>query len=357
MTTFLQFPLLTPYPPSNPNRDDEGRPKTAQVGGAPRLRLSSQSIKRALRLAPDFAEGLAGNMGQRTKRLAEQVEAALAHEGVETAAARVAAEQVATAFGKMEAAKGVERAQRGTTLAFVSPEERAAALDIARRIVAGEEMPRDKDLAKLLLRRVDGAVDTAMFGRMMADSPDFNRDAAVQVAHAITTHRAPAGEDYFTAVDDLNTRDVDAGAGHLGKHGFGSGGYYLYACVTCDLLVSNLGGDRDLASRGAEALTRALATASPGGRRNSHANHPRAWYVRAEAGLEQPRDLTGAFFEPVRETPWLEHSIAALETMAGRLDRAYGTGADRREAVMNVATGTDTLDEVAAFAVGAVRDA
>ena len=37
MTTFLQFHLLTKIGPSNPNRDDQGRPKSALVGGAPRL--------------------------------------------------------------------------------------------------------------------------------------------------------------------------------------------------------------------------------------------------------------------------------------------------------------------------------
>ncbi|GIX15253.1 MAG: hypothetical protein KatS3mg118_3212 [Paracoccaceae bacterium] len=49
MTVFVQFHLLVPYPPSNPNRDDQGRPKQALIGGHPRLRLSSQSIKRAVR--------------------------------------------------------------------------------------------------------------------------------------------------------------------------------------------------------------------------------------------------------------------------------------------------------------------
>jgi CRISPR system Cascade subunit CasC len=179
----------------------------------------------------------------------------------------------------------------------------------------------------------------------------------VQVSHAITTHRAQSEEDYFTAVDDLNTRDVDAGAGHLGEHVFGSGVYYLYACVNCDLLVENLAGDRDLAARGAEALARALATASPGGKRNSHAHHPRASYIRAEAGPEQPRDLTGAFFDPVREAPWLEHSVTALEDMAAKLDRAYGTGKDRRETVMNVADGTGTLDGIVAFTADAMHGA
>ncbi len=47
MTTFIQLHLLTAYPPSNLNRDDLGRPKTAIVGGAERLRISSQSLHRA----------------------------------------------------------------------------------------------------------------------------------------------------------------------------------------------------------------------------------------------------------------------------------------------------------------------
>ena len=352
MTTFLQFHLLTPHPPSNPNRDDQGRPKMATVGGAPRLRLSSQSIKRALRMSPEFFEGLKGNMGQRTKRLGEEIEKSL--EG-EPEGVRAAAERVAAAFGKLESAKDPGRAQRSTTLAFVSPSEKETAIDMARRIVAGEVVAEGKELSKLVLQRADGAVDVAMFGRMMADTPDFNRDAAVQVSHAITTHRAQAQEDYFTAVDDLNTRDVDAGAGHLGEHAFGSGVYYLYACVNCDLLVRNLAGDRDLAARSAEALARALATASPGGKRNSHANHPRASYVRVEAGREQPRDLTGAFFHPVAETPWEQTSIEALEDMASKIDRAYGTGEDRIGRTMNLHSGEGTLADIVAFAGETIR--
>jgi CRISPR system Cascade subunit CasC len=41
MTDFLQLHLLTTYPPSNPNRDDLGRPKTAMIGGRMRQRISS----------------------------------------------------------------------------------------------------------------------------------------------------------------------------------------------------------------------------------------------------------------------------------------------------------------------------
>lgn len=49
MSRFVQLHVLTSYPPSNLNRDDTGRPKTALMGDALRLRISSQSQKRAWR--------------------------------------------------------------------------------------------------------------------------------------------------------------------------------------------------------------------------------------------------------------------------------------------------------------------
>ena len=110
--------------------------------------------------------------------------------------------------------------------------------------------------------------------RMLADNPDFNRDAAVQVSHAFTTHRAQAEDDFFTAVDDLKTRDEDAGGSHLGEHGFGSGVYYLYACVSVDLLVENLAGDGALAAEGLAALVEALATATPTDSRTASPTDP-----------------------------------------------------------------------------------
>jgi len=73
MSTFIQIHLLIPYPPSNPNRDDLGRPKTVVMGGAERLRISSQCLKRAWRELEVFAEAVKGHKGTRTKALGEQV--------------------------------------------------------------------------------------------------------------------------------------------------------------------------------------------------------------------------------------------------------------------------------------------
>lgn len=349
MTTFAQFHLLTTYPLSNPNRDDQGRPKQAMIGGAPRLRISSQSLKRAIRECSYFAQDLAGHTGTRTRRLATKLKAELIDQGASEVDAERVARQIGVAFSKLEP-KGTD----ATTLAFISPEEWRLARELAAKALAGEALPADNDLRKAVLRRADGAVDIAMFGRMLADSPDYNRDAAVQVAHAFTTHRAQAQDDWFAAVDDLKTRADDAGAGHLGEHGFGSGIYYLYACVNVDLLVENLDGDAALAAKGIEALARALATATPKGKQNSHAHHPRAVFMRVERGSQQPRDLSGAFHKAL--PPDERESVRALTEMAERIDRAYGASFDAH-CVMDVGAGKGTLAEVADFAAASVQAA
>lgn len=353
MTTFLQLHLLTTYPPSNPNRDDQGRPKSAIVGGTTRLRLSSQSVKRAVRTSEIFQRGLAGHIGDRTKLIGNKVREHVEARGAAPARALEIAQAVAAIFGKLEAQdKTRPDWVQGTTLAFISPEERRLALELADRALVGEALPKDKDLAKLVLRSADGAVDIAMFGRMLADNPDFNRDAAVQVGHAFTTHQAQIEDDFFTAVDDLKTRDEDAGGSHLGEHGFGSGVYYLYACVNCDLLVENLAGDAALAGEGLAALVEALATATPTGKQNSYAHRPRAAYLRAERGVAAPRDLSGAFFKAIGGGDLLADSVTELEAMVARIDHAYGPAFETC-AVMDVAKDRGSLAEIVAFARGA----
>ncbi len=355
MSRFLQLHYLTIYPLSNPNRDDLGRPKTASYGGAPRLRISSQSLKRAARLSDVMQAELKGHMGDRTQRIGEVVRESLAAAGASVERATEIATMVTDIFGKLDSAAGKKGAIRTRQLVFISPAERSAAIGLARRALAGESLPKDKDLKRLVLRTADGAADVAMFGRMLADDPDFNREAAVQVSHALTTHRALVEDDYYTAVDDLKLPSEDAGAGFVGEAGFGSGVFYIYACVNIDLLTQNLSEDRELAARAAGALAEALATATPSGKRNSFAHQTRACYIRAEKGGAQPRSLAGAFFKPVEGEDLLASSIAALEKMAESLDSAYGACCDESE-IMNVAAGRGTLKEIRDFVRRAVTD-
>ena len=343
MSRFLQLHLLTFFPPANLNRDDTGRPKTATVGGALRLRLSSQALKRAWRTSPAFATALEGHMGERTQRMGEVVRDHLLAGGTAAAKADEAAREIASLFGKIKDAKD-PNPTRIEQLAFIAPEERAGALALADRVLAGEKL--DLKTANLL-RTADTAADIALFGRMLAADPDYNREAAAQVAHAITTHRVTVEDDYYTAVDDLKRPTEDAGAGFLGEAAFGSGVFYLYLCVDRVLLLKNLAGDAALVATALGALVEAAATVAPRGKQNSYAALGRAGFVLAEKGDQQPRTLAGAFARPVVGDNMMEDSVKALQRFRGELDSAYGAGCSTA-ATMQLGVG-GTLAEIIAF--------
>ena len=352
MSRFLQLHLLIFYPPSNLNRDDTGQPKTATVGGVPRLRISSQSLKRAWRTSSVFADRLRDHRGQRTQRLGELIEKHLRDRGIAPERSLAIAREIAQHFGKVKPEKDKAPA-RTEQLAFVSPEERAAALAMAERIAKGEAITPAADQ---LLRHSDTAADIAMFGRMLADNPDFNREAAVQVAHAITTHRVTVEDDYYTAVDDLKTAEEDAGAGFVGELGFGSGIFYLYACVDILLLLRNLGEDPALAADAAGALAEAAATVAPKGKQPAFAARSRAHYVLAESGTAQPRTLAGAFIRPVEGSDLATTSTTRLEEWRAKLDEAYGPAADAHT-ILNVEDRRGSLRDVVEFSRDCVRSA
>lgn len=358
MNRFLQLHFLTFYPPANLNRDDLGRPKSATIGGVNRLRISSQALKRAWRTSETFEQSLGGHLGQRTRRIGEIVRAHLEAQGVQAAKALKIARDIARVFGKPKPETD-EHPTHTEQLAFISPEERGAALDLAERIAAGENFDPRKQ-ADHLLRRTDRAADIAMFGRMLADNPDFSREAAVQVAHAFTTHRVAIEDDFYTAVDDLKTRSEDAGAGFLGEAGFGAGVFYLYACVDANLLVRNLAGDTMLAATASAALVEAAATVAPDGKQASFASRARSHYILAEAGDYQPRTLAGAFLKPVapleHEGDTLAASVDRLTKARDAMTRAYGPCADQHSS-MDVAAGSGTLADILGFCRQAVETA
>lgn len=350
MSRFVQLHLLTSYPPSNLNRDDTGRPKTTLVGDANRLRVSSQSLKRAWRTSETFEATMTGHLGTRTKLMGKQAYEALKAGGVDDKAAREWAKLIAEQFGKPKSDKKTENDAdlEIEQLAHFSPEEKDAITALVATLVERKSKPTEDELN--LLSHPRRAVDIAMFGRMLANAADFNVEAAVQVAHAITVHRAAVEDDYFSAVDDLNQRG-DTGAGHIGERGFGAGLFYLYLAIDRELLTKNLGGDAALATRSLEALVNAITRVSPTGMQNSFASRAYAGYVLAEKGNQQPRSLVQAFLKPIKPfdgESLFDKSVAALESRYKNFDAVYGACADARYTV-NVETPQGSIEELATF--------
>ena len=174
------------------------------------------------------------------------------------------------------------------------------------------------------------APDIALFGRMLADNPKTNIDAACQVAHAISTHAVSRNEiDYFTAVDDLQPKD-ETGAGFLDVAYFNSACFYRYARIDFAKLVKNLGGNdnADLAQRSVEAFLRASEAAIPSGKKNSHAHECRPSFMLAVVRSKESAgwSLVNAFEKPINaesEQGLIEGSIHRLDEHFNRLQGFY----------------------------------
>lgn len=352
MSRFIQLHVLTAYPPANLNRDDTGRPKTALLGDSLRLRVSSQSLKRAWRTSEVFERGVGKHhLGTRTKLLGVELYKLLTDAEVGEKSARAWARSIAGQFGKLKADKKTDSNDdlQIEQLAHVSPAERVAADALAAACASRKTEPTSDELK--LLTRPRAAVDIAMFGRMLADTPAFNMEAAVQVAHAITVHKAAVEDDYFSAVDDLNQGLEDKGAGHIGERGYGAGLFYLYVCINRELLQQNLGGDAVLARQALEALLHAITQVAPTGMQNSFGSRAHASYLLAEKGDQQPRSLVQAFLKPVKpygERDMLALAVDALSQRRDNFDKVYGACADGR-CHFDVEKGEGSLAEVVAF--------
>jgi len=393
MSRFLQLHLLTSYPPANLNRDDLGRPKTAIMGGAMRLRVSSQSLKRAWRSSELFKSSLDGHVGTRTKRIGlNWIKPLLEEKGIrDPATIALWSQDFQKVFGEPEdlpTDKEIEGDTQSTQhllnkqLVHVAPVEELALKNLIGELAAflnseriehnpvlieiaelqekkakskKEEQKKISDkiakkLEALILKKTHTAADIALFGRMLASSPAYNVEAAAQVAHAISVHKVQVEDDFFTAVDDLNKGEEDRGAGHMGETEFGAGVFYLYVCINRELLLENLQNDVELANKTLAALLECAATIAPTGKQNSFASRAYASYILAEKGDQQPRSLAVAFLKPVEEPDMLGAAIQRLEEKRDNMDKVYGSCATARK-TMNAETGEGSLKGLIEFAM------
>ncbi|WP_370217449.1 type I-E CRISPR-associated protein Cas7/Cse4/CasC [Thalassolituus sp.] len=346
MSRFIQIHLLTSYPPANLNRDDQGRPKTARMGGYDRLRVSSQSLKRRWRTSEIFEQAMVDNIGTRTKRLGVEVCDALLAAGIKEKQAKDWATEIAGVFGK-----GKKDSLEIEQLVHVSPEERQSIDSLVAKLIEEGRKPEKEELD--LLREKTTAVDIALFGRMLASKPEFNVEAACQVAHAISVHSVVIEDDYFTAVDDLNDGREDAGSSHIGETGFAAGLFYSYICVNRQQLIENLRGDSELADKAIGALIEAAVKVAPSGKQNSFAQQGYASYVLAEAGDQQPRSLAVSYLKPVEmrgygAADYLTQAMDAIRAQKAGFDQAYGACSDRSYE-LSVSEGKGNLQEMLAF--------
>jgi CRISPR system Cascade subunit CasC len=313
---FVDFHVIQTVPPSCVNRDDTGSPKTAIYGGVTRARVSSQSWKRAMRqvFKENFSEE---ELGQRTKRIIEMVAEKIQRRDpskTDVEAQQLAAKALKAAGVQTErkaSKKSNKSSQTSDEQKKSPPDDEAEGIEVTKALFFMSTKQAD-NLAALLLANEDPSksdvqnvlkknhgVEIALFGRMVADDPTLNVDAASQVAHAISTHWASNEYDYYTAVDDRKPEDT-AGAGMIGTIEFNSATLYRYATVAAHELYFQLAEDSTALAKAVAVFARAFITSMPTGRQKTFANRTLPSAVMVTLRTDQPLNLVDAFEKPIR---------------------------------------------------------
>ena len=347
----IQIHMLQNYAPSNLNRDDTGSPKSAYFGGVQRGRISSQCLKRSIRLSETFQDAFKEDslLATRTKRLPGLVEEALKtltddEKAIAAIVQRVP--EIGKAADRSKRSSDKDGVLKTSQLIFIGQNE---ILPLAEQLLKlyqdnGVKAWPKIDLTKNLGRLLPRSVDIALFGRMTTSSPFVDIQAAVQVAHALSANAVEQEFDYFTAVDDLQP-EAEPGAGMIGDVEYNSSTYYKYINVHWDGLVENLGDDVAIARQAVSALLEAAAIAQPSGKQNTFAAHNLPDLVLVEVREKNlPVSYANAFIQPARsdfKRTLMQDAVTKLNEYMDRIGTAYNLDEVDERAMMT------TLPDVA----------
>ncbi|MCP4700884.1 MAG: type I-E CRISPR-associated protein Cas7/Cse4/CasC [Gammaproteobacteria bacterium] len=382
--TRVQIHALKNHAASNLNRDDTGRPKELYFGGVPRLRLSSQSIKKAIRTGEVFEQFRAhahaaygASKMLRTTLISSLLRRKFAAAGaISETESKAAIQEILTLF-KKEDAKKEEKTSDGdlkTQLLALSEAEidaiAAHFLSVPDRSAKNWAKKALDEYAKQRKERAlrdDLSPEMQLFGRMITTDRIFsNIDAPLQVAHAFTTHQAKIERDYWTGVGDSVEENNMQGSDMIDVRRFGSGVFYHYACLDVDLLTQNMRTAfpnlekeklTELVKDLIHAFVLAFATQNPTGYQNSFASHAPADMLAIETGGFFPHSAAGAFEIPVEADKnknysvkggYLQGSIEALRKWDQKRQKKYAGYTGKLESMGLHEEDAHTLDSLIA---------
>jgi CRISPR system Cascade subunit CasC len=357
----IELHTLTAHAPSNLNRDDFGRPKTAYFGGVERARISSQALKRAIRTSDYLAQTLGSKLSTRSRDIPKLIYDELKPRFEDRLdRLQTACEAVTHTLGKPDTKRsGDEGDLYLSQIVFVTPDEMGRLKKVVTGLVASnDKLSKPKTLSNTLAKdagldtKPRDAVDMALFGRMTTDDANefAHVEAAMQVAHPISTHAVVGETDYFTAVDDRSAND-QRGSAHLNELDFNSAVYYKYFSCDLERLSENL-NSHDEAITALVAFLDAACRIAPSGKQNSFASHSlasAALLVAREANV--PCSLAEAFERPVApsEDGFLARSLQRMTDHYAALVRDFDLP-DAATLYHRIDTGGRSLPDDAPFA-------
>jgi len=334
---YINYHILISHSPSNLNRDDMNMQKTAVFGGTKRTRISSQSLKRAIRHSDYYKNNLGQpsdrtrQLGQLTEKYANVLQDKYPEGLVKSVISLISGESdinVDTQSGAV-AAWAVSEVERYCQLYQQLQEQNPDPKEFEKawkNTTDKKKLLEDKTKLSLFRETMQNGQDIALSGRMATSGIMTIVDASLAVAHAITTHTVDGDIDWFTAVDDLNQETGETGSAHLDTTEFSSGVFYRYASLNIRQLQENLGDvDRKHALEIASHVLHLLATVVPSAKQNAFAAFNLADFAFVSFS-DQPISLANAFENPVKagRDGLLMPSISAFENYHKAIYNAYG---------------------------------
>lgn len=340
----LELHIIQSVPVACLNRDDLNSPKTAVFGGVQRARVSSQSWKRAIR---EMAKELSPQQfrGERTRLIFDPLVKEMVAVGLSVTDAEEGAKKIVDELVKLDA-KSKEKV-KSTTLYFMSPLELQT---IAKAYADTKEAK--KTLKAIDAKSLKDAADISIFGRMVANDHSLTVEAASMFSHALSTHKVNNEIDFFSAVDDLQTKE-ESGAGMTGTLEFNSATYYRFAALNLDMLADaeHLGSmTREERQDVVRTFVEATVKAIPGARKNTMNGNTLPVYVLGvvrEKG--HPVQLVNAFENPIHSAQgYAAKSVELLKSEYAKLAEVWGVEAVFEKAIPEIGMKT-FLDEVVEY--------
>ncbi|MGJ8631447.1 MAG: type I-E CRISPR-associated protein Cas7/Cse4/CasC [Glaciecola sp.] len=310
MTTFINIHALISHPSSMMNRDDSGLQKTAVFGGTTRSRISSQCLKRAIRQSDLYKENVE-ELSIRTNKFDDLL--AVCIESLPEFDAKLIEDVLENMGSKIKTETNKETKEKLRFFDAVQPYSVGAIREAINMVQAGTELKELKKIVQI------PTTDVALSGRMDASCPQRNVEAAMSVAHSLTTHSADIEVDWFTACDDL----AEQGSGHIGTNEFSSGVFYRYASIDVDLLAKNIKKTVNETNHIVNTIVNCFAQVSPSAKQKTFAAHNKADFVLCTSS-NQPLSLANAFRKPINNTgEVMEESIKSLVSHYEKLVDGY----------------------------------
>lgn len=310
MTTFINIHTLISHPSSMMNRDDSGMQKTAVFGGTVRSRISSQCLKRAIRQSDIYGEAVA-ETSIRTNKMDELF--TLCKQEMPDIEPHLIESVLLNMGSKVKSEKNKETGETTRHFDAVQPYAIGAIREAINMVNEGTDLKELKKIVQI------PTYDVALSGRMDASCPERNVEAAMSVAHSLTTHNADIEVDWFTACDDL----AEQGSGHIGTTEFSAGVFYRYASINVDLLAKNVKASIKDVSAIVNTMIRCFAQVTPNAKQKIFAAYNQADFVMATQS-NQPISLANAFRKAiVNNGDVMESSIIALVKHYEKLSKAY----------------------------------